>query len=106
MRSTASFRFLAFLLLLVGPWCLEREALGAQIITSPNDTRQYEGFTLENKLRVLIISDPNTQKGAAALDVMVGSSSDPDSREGLSHFLEHMLFLGTQKYPKPGEYQR
>ncbi|MDX5335023.1 MAG: insulinase family protein, partial [Marinobacter sp.] len=31
---------------------------------------------------------------------------DPADREGLAHFLEHMLFLGTEKYPDPGEYQQ
>ncbi|MGC3834400.1 insulinase family protein [Moritella viscosa] len=30
---------------------------------------------------------------------------DPQQHEGLAHLLEHMLFLGTDKYPKPGEYQ-
>ena len=29
----------------------------------------------------------------------------PQDRAGLVHFLEHMLFLGTEKYPEPGEYQ-
>ncbi len=72
---------------------------------SPNDSRQYETFQLPNELRVLVISDPETDKGAAALDVFVGSSSDPEDRQGLAHFLEHMLFLGTEKYPKAGEYQ-
>jgi len=36
----------------------------------------------------------------------VGSGNDPKDREGLAHFLEHMLFLGTEKYPDPGEYQQ
>lgn len=42
---------------------------------------------------------------AAALDVFVGSAQNPEHRQGLAHFLEHMLFLGTEKYPEPGEYQ-
>ena len=29
---------------------------------------------------------------------------DPESRQGLAHFLEHMLFLGTKKFPEAGEY--
>src|SRR5690554_3220852 len=36
----------------------------------------------------------------------VKSANDPNEREGLAHFLEHMLFLGTEKYPDPGEYQQ
>ena len=72
---------------------------------SLNDKRQYESFQLPNKLNVLVISDPDTDKAAASLDVLVGSRNDPPRREGLAHFVEHMLFLGTAKYPEAGEYQ-
>ena len=75
------------------------------IIQSQNDNRQYQAFTLENDLKVLIISDPDTKKAAASLDVFIGSTSNPEDRDGLAHFLEHMLFLGTEKYPDPDEYQ-
>ncbi|HIG65651.1 MAG TPA: peptidase M16 [Methyloprofundus sp.] len=75
------------------------------IIQSQNDSRHYQAFTLNNGLKVLIISDPETKKAAASLDVFVGSASDPEDRAGLAHFLEHMLFLGTEKYPDADEYQ-
>jgi secreted Zn-dependent insulinase-like peptidase len=39
------------------------------------------------------------------MDVFVGNGSDPEQWNGLAHFLEHMLFLGTKKYPDAGEYQ-
>ena len=39
------------------------------------------------------------KKSAAALCVHVGSFSDPDSIPGLAHFLEHMVFMGSEKYP-------
>lgn len=90
--------------LLAGLLCAPAQA-ATGIIKSPNDHRQYRTFTLPNELRVLVISDPQTDKAAASLDVYVGSSSDPADRQGLAHFLEHMLFLGTEKYPEPGEYQ-
>ena len=35
----------------------------------------------------------------------VGSLANPAQYEGLAHFLEHMLFLGTEKFPDPAEYQ-
>ena len=56
-------------------------------------------------MKVMVISDPNTAKAAASLDVAVGSNANPEGREGLAHFLEHMLFLGTEKYPEAGDYQ-
>tara|TARA_R110001592_G_C13176951_1_gene750412 strand:+ start:156 stop:3017 length:2862 start_codon:yes stop_codon:yes gene_type:complete len=73
---------------------------------SPNDQREYLALTLSNKLDVLLISDPNSDKASAALDVYVGSADDPNEFLGLAHFLEHMLFLGTKKYPTPDEYQK
>ena len=75
------------------------------VIKSPEDDRQYRYLTLDNGLRVLLISDAEADKAAASLDVFVGSAQNPRDREGLAHFLEHMLFLGTKKYPEPGEYQ-
>ncbi|MGD8111241.1 insulinase family protein [Vibrio sp. TRT 17S01] len=72
---------------------------------SPNDTNQYRYLTLSNGLRALLIQDTNAQKSAAALAVNVGHFDDPSDREGLAHYLEHMLFLGTEKYPKVGEFQ-
>lgn len=72
---------------------------------SENDKREYRYLVLENQLRVLLVSDPATEKSAAALDINVGANQNPREREGLAHFLEHMLFLGTEKYPHAGEYQ-
>ncbi|MBT7719127.1 MAG: peptidase M16 [Halieaceae bacterium] len=71
---------------------------------SPNDEREYRLLTLENQMQVLLISDPDTLKAAASLDVNVGSGDNPEGRGGLAHFLEHMLFLGTDKYPDAAEY--
>lgn len=72
---------------------------------SPNDTNQYRYKTLDNGLRALLIHDHSAQKSAAALAVNVGHFDDPIDREGLAHYLEHMLFLGTEKYPTVGEFQ-
>lgn len=69
------------------------------------DHRDYRHLTLDNGLQVLLISDPEADKAAAALDVHVGHHQNPLDREGLAHFLEHMLFLGTEKYPEPDAYQ-
>ncbi len=75
------------------------------VTKSPLDQKQYRYLELDNRLKVLLISDSETDQSAAALDVYVGSGSDPEGWQGLAHFLEHMLFLGTKKYPNAGEYQ-
>lgn len=41
---------------------------------------------------------------AAALCVGVGSFHDPEHLQGLAHFLEHMLFMGSEKYPKENSF--
>ena len=76
------------------------------LITNSIDKKQYRALTLDNGLRVLLVSDPRADMAAASLDVHIGSGSDPEEWEGLAHFLEHMLFLGTSKYPEAGEYQQ
>jgi nardilysin len=45
-----------------------------------------------------------TKRAAAAMVVNIGSFSDPPEAEGLAHFLEHMLFMGSEKYPDENEY--
>jgi insulysin len=55
-------------------------------------------------LRCVLISNPSADKGSASLDVKVGVSLDPKPLYGTAHFLEHMLFMGTKKYPKENEY--
>ncbi|XP_019795129.1 insulin-degrading enzyme isoform X7 [Tursiops truncatus] len=80
--------------------------VGNHIIKSPEDKREYRGLELANGIKVLLISDPTTDKSSAALDVHIGSLSDPANIAGLSHFCEHMLFLGTKKYPKENEYSQ
>jgi secreted Zn-dependent insulinase-like peptidase len=96
--------FLALLLTACGDGIKSSER-GNEVIKSPNDDRAYRSLELANGLKVLLISDPQTDKSAAALDVGVGSAQDPADREGLAHFLEHMLFLGTDKFPEPEAYQ-
>jgi len=53
---------------------------------------------------VLLVSDPKSDKSSAALAVNVGHFDDPIEHQGLAHLLEHMMFLGTEKFPEPSEY--
>ena len=73
---------------------------------SAQDDRVYRSFVLENQLEVLLISHPDTDKASAAMDVHVGHLCDPENISGLAHFLEHMLFLGTEKYPDENSYSQ
>lgn len=74
------------------------------IHTSQNDHRLYRFIRLSNQLRVLLVEDAQTSQAAASMAVQVGHFDDPVERPGMAHFLEHMLFLGTEKFPDSGEY--
>ena len=73
--------------------------LSDTLVVSPNDTRQYKTLKLSNEIEVILVSDPSAEKSAAALSVGVGLLHDPMSQQGMAHYLEHMLFLGTERYP-------
>ena len=70
------------------------------------DSKSYRLIELASGVRCLLVQDPRAEKCAAALDVHVGHMSDPVDRPGLAHFCEHMLFLGTEKYPDESEYNQ
>jgi len=48
--------------------------------------------------------DGGPRRAAAALIVGAGSFHDPPCVQGMAHFLEHMLFMGTEKYPAENAY--
>ncbi|MBP5073573.1 pyrroloquinoline quinone biosynthesis protein PqqF [Pseudomonas chlororaphis] len=55
--------------------------------------------TLANGLRVSLHHVPRLKRCAAALRVSAGSHDVPLAWPGLAHFLEHLLFLGTKRFP-------
>lgn len=59
--------------------------------------RETLKIRLANGIEAIVVSDPTTPESAAALVVKAGSWNE--TKPGLAHFLEHMLFLGTEKYP-------
>jgi coenzyme PQQ biosynthesis probable peptidase PqqF len=54
--------------------------------------------TLANGLRVTLRHVPGLKRCAAALRVAAGSHDVPLDWPGLAHFLEHLLFLGTERF--------
>eukprot|EP00741_Cyanophora_paradoxa_P018552 tig00021070_g17911.t1 len=70
------------------------------------DKRTYRHVVLENGLKALICSDPETDKAAAAYNVHVGSFADPIELPGLAHYVEHMMSHGSTKYPDEAHYKQ
>ena len=101
-----------------------------QLNVGTSDKKQYRLITLDNGLECLLIHEPpaeeevddeeeesetgsddgsddgddETQRAACAVVVGVGSWADPEDTPGAAHFLEHLLFLGSKKYPAENAY--
>lgn len=68
--------------------CLEKPEL---------DDRSYRDIRLANKLEVLLVHDPATDKASAAMNVNVGSFSDPADMPGMAHLVGRLLSMGSEK---------
>lgn len=80
------------------------QPLAVKINKSEHDPRQYQAITLSNHMTVLLVSDPLAPKSLAALALPVGSLEDPNSQPGLAHYLEHMVLMGSKRYPEPDNF--
>src|SRR5258708_14806056 len=59
----------------------------------------YERTTLDNGLRLLTAPMPGMRSASVAFFFTVGSRYESGELAGVSHFIEHMLFKGTKRYP-------
>ena len=75
-----------------------------EIVKAKVDKRCYKYLKLDNGIQCMLIHDPEADMSAASLDVKVGAALDPKDYMGTAHFLEHMLFQGSEKYPNESEY--
>src|SRR3954463_7249456 len=55
----------------------------------------HHDLTLSNGLRVVLVPQPNVHRAVAALYLRAGSRFETAADNGISHFLEHMVFRGT-----------
>eukprot|EP00391_Amoebophrya_sp_Ameob2_P002818 CAMPEP_0179004712 /NCGR_PEP_ID=MMETSP0795-20121207/13473_1 /TAXON_ID=88552 /ORGANISM="Amoebophrya sp., Strain Ameob2" /LENGTH=2090 /DNA_ID=CAMNT_0020699037 /DNA_START=13 /DNA_END=6285 /DNA_ORIENTATION=+ len=63
------------------------------------DERKIKHLTLENGLQTALVQDKLAPRAALSVAVRAGSANDPPDLPGLAHFLEHMLFLGSEQFP-------
>ncbi|HEF8783305.1 TPA: pitrilysin [Providencia alcalifaciens] len=80
------------------------QVLPETINKSVSDPREYKAIKLNNDMTVLLVSDPKATKSLAAVSLPVGSIENPDSQLGLAHYLEHMVLMGSKKYPEPSSF--
>ena len=62
-------------------------------------TIAFEQSSLPNGLRIVTTPMPTTQAVSVNIFVGVGSRSEPQRLNGITHFLEHMVFKGTERRP-------
>lgn len=67
-------------------------------ITYPDDPLKTRIYTLDNGLKVYISVNKSEPRIATRIAVKAGSKLDPSDATGLAHYLEHMLFKGTDKF--------
>jgi len=71
-----------------------------------NDKHEYKYVKLDNGLQIFFIqNDKNTNMSTAHMYVNVGTLDNPIELEGMAHFLEHMLFMGSKEYPGGSYFQ-
>ena len=62
-------------------------------------------FVLDNGLEVVVIEDHRAPAAVQMIWYDVGAADEPPGQSGIAHFLEHLMFRGTEKYG-PGEFQQ
>ena len=67
---------------------------------------QHKKTTLKSGLRIITVPLKNTETVTAMVLVSAGSDYETKNISGLSHFLEHMCFQGTEKRPNTGDVSR
>lgn len=66
--------------------------------TVDGDPLQTQIYTLDNGLKVYMSVNKETPRIQTYIAVRVGSKNDPSETTGLAHYLEHLMFKGTERY--------
>ncbi len=104
MKALVSSLFLIISSLAAAPYTEVEDTANLQILSPDLQNREMAKIALPNGLQILLISDPGADQSAASLSVETGSWCDPSESPGMAHFCEHMLFMGTEKYPDSNEF--
>jgi predicted Zn-dependent peptidase len=81
------------------PTFVKKQSPGGQTyITLPNDPLHARLYVLQNGLSVYMSVNKNEPRIQTMIAVRAGSKNDPADATGLAHYLEHLLFKGTDRY--------
>lgn len=76
----------------------KKDANGNAYTSYTSDPTNSRWYTLDNGLTVVLAQNSAKPRVQTLIATKAGSSSDPAENTGLAHYLEHMLFKGTDKY--------
>ena len=76
----------------------ENSGNGVHVQNFTGDPMQTHKYTLANGLEVWITVNKNEPRCQTMIAVKTGSKNDPADHTGLAHYLEHMMFKGTDQY--------
>ena len=66
--------------------------------TVKGDPLNTKIYTLDNGLKVYMTVNKETPRVQTYIAVKVGSKNDPKETTGLAHYLEHLMFKGTESF--------
>ena len=89
-------RFLNLLLVLAV--ALSAAAYRHQFRTVPNDPLSTLQYTLPNGLEIFMTVNKEQPRIQTCIAVHAGSKHEPTETTGLAHYLEHMMFKGTENF--------
>ena len=77
---------------------LKTDKNGYSYVQVTNDPLKTRIYTLKNGLTVYLSANKDEPRAMGVIGVRAGSLNDPLETTGLAHYLEHMLFKGTDKF--------
>ena len=86
------------LVLLIFNQTKEMKKIENRYETAKNDPLKARIYTLDNGLKVYLTAYADAPRVQTNIAVRAGSKNDPEDATGLAHYLEHMLFKGTDIY--------
>jgi len=81
------------------PWTTIEQWNTAPATSESKDTLVYRKSTLPNGVRILTANMPHVRSVSASVFVGAGSRYESAEKAGISHFVEHVLFKGTERHP-------
>lgn len=87
----------------MGQYTAPRDSLPIHSSGTLARMKQPRVFSLPNGLRVVLAPQADALTATAVVMVRAGSEYETREQNGVSHFLEHLVFKGTKRYPKVGQ---